>query len=285
MRRTPRARPLGLILLAALLPAACAVNSLDGSREGVASASATRIDTGRAVVDVENGQIELPLDRYFHSDQEMWAMEYASDLLMADCMEEEGLQFKALDYREQEVRTTRRYGIWRKVEALALGYRKPPDDAIRTEAMALNAGDPSPEWQARYQTCIKDQRLADLRVDAPPNGLEGLDSYELAMVSDDGAAAWRAWADCLEGQGLTPPSEGEWISRGWATANLERQISTAIADVDCKDSLNTVQVMADIEAEYQAGMLAGKEALYEEQSRLLDDALKRANEVIRAHGG
>ncbi|KHL02224.1 hypothetical protein LK10_13135 [Sinomonas humi] len=92
------------------------------------------------------------------------------------------------------------------------------------------------------------------------------------------------WLACIKAEGLTlDPANGEWgVARG--NSSKEQQIRDAVKDVRCKQKHSVMQRLSDIEAQYQAALMAPKEAQLAELAKAKQDALARARKVLAEHG-
>lgn len=236
---------------------------------------------GSAVVDPVSGTIELPLDRYGMTDTERRTLEYAFDVVVSECMAARGFEYAVIDRREIQVKSDWRYGVWVESEVAKYGYGFPTDPAT-AELEKLNSAEYPPGWHDANTECGHEGASV---VIAEPLTTEqqAFNYYDVVMASDQAEDVVREWKDCLDDQGVTPPNDG-WMPPEAEDAPTEQQIAIALVDVRCKDDVDLVERLADLEADAQQATLDEREAEFAEQRAAIDEALQAAQQLSSAGG-
>lgn len=213
------------------------------------------------------GQLKLPLDAYASNDAETYAVEDAQDILMRRCMNNLGLEWKALPRvpaRDIEPPNLRRYGVV-ATEAVHYGYHPPPDPLSvvrRDHAWNEREALPSAVQRAAYGPsgkggCLKAAQHQLVDDTAPPdyhafNQLTGT-ALDTSRHTTAVRRAVRGWHACMAKEGFDYPDPLSAAgSRRWNTAEpTPAERHTARADVACQRSVQLVTVWAAAETRIQ----------------------------------
>jgi hypothetical protein len=250
----------------------------------------------RAAVSESNAAVTFPVDAYIFSPEEWELVSSANAYLTEDCVRAQGRPLMGTP-GDLEVSEYRRYGPWvmRLVEVngwqpvkikradgiydsgVRYGPEGPPDDAVQAsrecrgqlEATGRLIPEMTPGWAATANTVVGE--LSD-------------QASRLTYQDPEYRQINSQWLECIKGEGLTPdPGYGEWgVSMG--NGSKEQQIRDAVKDVRCKQKFSVMQRLSDIEAQYQAALMAPKEAQLAELAKTKQGALTRARKVLAEHG-
>jgi hypothetical protein len=248
-----------------------------------------------AAVDESSASITLPMDAYVYSPEEWVAVSAANAYLIEDCVRAQGRPLREF-HGDFEVREERPYGPWVMKSAEVNGWERGTVRTIagRYDSGVRNNGEGDPDAYAAYQECESNLTASgNLLAELLPGQIAGETTvHGLIMMDANGLTAKdpeyreinRQWLGCIKAEGLTPdPSNGDW---GVAVGNSsrEQQIRDAVKDVRCKQKHSVMQRLSDIEAQYQAALMASKEAQLAELAKTKQDALAKASKVLAEHG-
>lgn len=257
---------------------------------GCAGSPARDHDDARARLDLVSGRIDLPLEAFAMSDEEVGIISEANALLVARCMDESGRDFPRA-YQDWEAASTfpdRRYGLWMLAEAELHGYEVPEAaDSAHVSALEDEFDD---GWWRDVERCYGDvERLPLMGVNTSPEVVSPVDqgmseSFGALLASDTFADARSEWLDCIRAEGLER-DEGSTVLVPQFPAAGEQQIRIATIDVTCKQHLNTVQRLADFETREQLAFIDQREADLREYRAEVDEVLERARAIIAEGAG
>ncbi|MFF3743066.1 hypothetical protein [Streptomyces kronopolitis] len=217
------------------------------------------------------GQLKMPLDAYASNDAETYAVEDAQDILMRRCMNNLGLEWKALPRvpsRDIGPPNLRRYGVV-AAEAVRYGYHPPPDPASvvrRNHAWDEREGLPAAVQRAAYGPsgkggCLKAAQHQLVGDTAPPdyhafNQLTGT-ALDASRHAPEVRRAVRGWHACMAKEGFDYPDPLSAAgSQRWNTAEpTPAERHTARADVACQQSAQLVTVWAAAETRIQRQLI------------------------------
>lgn len=256
-----------LRLGATVLVAALAACSVDGALPGEsASGEPSSVPLLKALVDEVSGTIALPADEFMLSEAEVRDVYSAHHVAMIDCLQAVGIE--SVEKRGRLIPDndmSRVYGLWRMADAERYGYIIPESDE-KLAALARNSeggsGISDAEMAARHE-CAKTPEL--VRFENPwPQGVwvKELSSARRAVrSSEEWNAVMADWETCLTTQGLDAEPDGivpigvdhDAVSRGEVTEN---DVRIAVADVTCKNEVDFIQRLADLEAAAQSPVIA-----------------------------
>lgn len=246
---------------------------------------------GVAEIDAEVGAIRLPLDGYNLSADEWDVVGTAQDTFLDGCFERAGygeyfspgdapfLQ----DSASRRARESDRYGVWRVTDVRAHGYASalamwgpPPDE----ESSGLPF---SEEMAAASRGCFG--AMLDAGLSWEPETATAAAPLGLPGVTDtpEGAPVVAEWEQCLQDNGVAPPIEddsGVLVPSGVWNASFDEQVRIGLVDVQCKDEVDLVQRLGDVEAAYQLAYLERGREWVQQYAALQQRALRAAEEYL-----
>ncbi|PPG30767.1 hypothetical protein C5E10_11565 [Pseudoclavibacter sp. RFBG4] len=238
------------------------------------------------LVDESTGQFVFPIDAYLMDTDALRSVDYANDILVQQCVTAAGGSYVATEPEQPGAQPAdRRYGLWDVAEAAQYGY-------------ALNVGEVSladPNESAGQDPTEADARILDgcvAEIDFLPSvGRGSLASrdqdpefylaanlmntaYALATADERWTAIDQEWEQCLIDAGLETVHDQESVPVSPVVPDdPELSLRTAVAEAECSVSVNRVQVLGDVESQYQA-------ALIDQQQAALDESLAEQKAVV-----
>lgn len=265
---------------AAVLLALCALTSCGAPDIG-------QFGDVKAELNYEDGTVTYPLDEYALTGNDARLVDSANAVLIERCMAQSGLDFPRANAEWRSIPPTpdRMFGLWSPRIAESYGYDLPPRDEALSE---LEAAKPESWWDA-YRSCHDSAELlpAMAPLTGDPNNPSPVDrGYRESFQNTRGSSAFEdaknAWIDCIAEQGLS--AEDGPILVPVLPEGREQQLRVAIVDVGCKESLGTMQQIADVMAQYQAAYIDAHEGELAEFRQQAVDALNAAKEVLATSG-
>ncbi|WP_411139337.1 hypothetical protein [Streptomyces sp. C10] len=251
-------------------------------------------------------QLRLPLDAYASTVAETHVVEDAQDILMRRCMNDLGMEWKALprvDAQDAEPPNLRRYGA-DEAEVVRYGYHPRPDPPSverRNRAWDEREALPAEVQRAAYGPsgkggCLKTAQRQLVGDTAPLdyrafNQLTGT-ALETSRRAPEVRDALRTWHACMAKAGFDYPDPFAAAgSERWETTEpTAAERATARADVACQKSAKLVTVWAAAETRTQRRLIRQKEnagRLHEAKARK-DRWMAAAHRVLdregRTHG-
>lgn len=235
-----------------------------------------------AVVDEGAGAITLPLDTVLLSRQEHAILESAREVYLARCLTDAGfgdtLELVGPVQVPPGNGNEARYGAWRLETLEQTGYQ------------VQEVRDPNRFWtsepaEAQRSACL-DETLAQ-GISYESDQIEALAPVGVTTFedTDDGRAVLAEWRQCLAAGGVEPPAEGEGMVPPAAVgASLDEQVRIGRIDIACKDELDVVQRLADVDAAEQVDYIARAGDLLE-QRRAIEQAALAASQAYLASQG
>jgi hypothetical protein len=240
-----------------------------------------------ATVDPHTGGIALPLDWFSVSALESRTIDYAVNLLLADCMEEAGYHLEAVDTTKSPVEASRRYGIWHEAEANRYGYDPVPPTAEQRRLQEMNSRPLSTAAEARHGTCMASPAIQELNLPMPFFKEPEFAMYRATIESDQGQRLVQGWRQCLKTEGIaTSDGYDDMWTPVHATGPDKTLRRIATADVRCKSQLNLVAGLADLESVAQATYIQRELTALLQYRQQVDAALSVASRIVsdRRHG-
>jgi len=243
-----------------------------------------------AELDPAKGFIVEPLDAYAMSFADTRLIESANDVLIDRCMRKAGYAnvLTRLDRSREHQAENRRFGIWSPQLAAAYGYGLPPRSDEGDDLLAAQSAAWGEVWKNCYRTT---ETLPALRYDSADafaqdsviavgeRGYNEADRY--ASEAPDWTRARHDWWSCLEKEGLTPrKGVEEWSPV--VPSDPEAAIRTATIDVACKQQVDFIPRMTDLETSYQAAYIAKHEAALETQRAAVRKVVQHAKAILRS---
>ncbi|WP_271395884.1 hypothetical protein [Neomicrococcus lactis] len=238
-----------------------------------------------ATLNAETMQIGFPVDAYGMSAEDRQIVGHAEAILIDRCMSAEGFGNPYLAYYQRDRGSEQfpdwRYGVWNAPYVAKNGIGKRGNEVDETKL---------PE--AQLSALVNCSRANTLRIiddsevvqGEPPTVLftASLRGFEAATSGDEGRKIRAEWVACLESVGFRPmPDERSMLVQVSGPEDSEEFLTAIVADAKCKDQLNTVQRLADIDANQQQAYLEQHEA---EAIASKDEAkavVERAQALIR----
>ena len=242
-----------------------------------------------ARLDAQDGQIILPLEAYAMTPAEEQEVAHANALLINDCLAEGGrTHLRATqDWDAIPALPDRRYGIWSRPDAEANGYELPqsPDaDELNAQEEALGE-----DWWGAFETCQSERELIPMMgintsMEMSPVDQGMNETFEAMIASSELATIKAEWTNCITTKGLAPNPDSTLLVPV-IPASKEEQLRVAAIDVECKESLNSVQPLADYEARLQMAYIDQRESELIAYRDQVDEVLAKAREVLATHEG
>lgn len=252
------------------------------------------ITPGIADVDSESSRVGLPLDSYLESITQTRLVMYAEDLQISECMSETGETFEPIDRRKlgtegDEVLT---FGLISPARAAEYGYGEPAPSALYQQLLDGNTVAQTDSWQNAFDACLRELRESEdedqSSSDLAERGRNG--ALGAAQVTDEWIAAKQEWQECLTGASgveFTEDDEGltGFFPDGVQDLPEEQQIRVGLSDVACKESLGTVQTLADIWGSYEQKFIDANEGALKTDAEDRDDRVQAAEAIIATPRG
>ncbi|MBO1751466.1 hypothetical protein J4G33_06575 [Actinotalea sp. BY-33] len=247
------------------------------------------------VVDHATGTVTLPLDELTRSARDEAVIQAAAELVTATCMAEAGFgeywEFAGvvMPTGPEDHGIDSPYGVWLADEVREHGYegtrsaldsprRGLPLDAPAREALEgchrapLEAG------------LFSDQSVADEWDAVAPRGVTP------TGYTEEARAIVEEWAACLRENDVDPPAQdGDRIPvgvpEGALGAPFEEQVRIGLIDVACKDRVDLVRRLAEIDAAEETAYLERGGREYLEERGAVEQAQLQVAEDVLADAG
>jgi hypothetical protein len=244
----------------------------------------------RAKLDPAAGTIQLPLDQYAMSARESDVVQHANALLVKGCMAKSGLEYPRAteNWDTKAVPQDRRYGLWSMDMAQKFGYDLPEDS--RSKAIDKIEATLPDSWWTAWNQCI-DQKVKQLPLMGELENAGHLSPVDSGIVeahnelvaSSTYSKVWSSWSDCITKAGLLPEKD-KGVMAPQLPKSVESQARAAVIDVGCKQKINAIQTLADIEAKYQMAYIDQNESALVAYRSKADTVLVHARQIIAASG-
>lgn len=292
-RRFVPSNKMAAILIPAFLLAGCvATNGATtvGAEPSLDDDTVGQFSSVIALLDRELGSITLPLDSYAMNRAEATQIEIANDILLDRCLRESGLRnpyLGKIDRTESPLIADRRFGPWTS-SVNQYGYELPPNPVADQIGNILVAQDQ--QYSDAEARCFEDTEFLPLltyddsqaNADESPISLGArgvVEAYGYAQASPDWQAARTDWWDCMRDQGVTPRTgPTDWAPE--IPADPEAAIRTAAIDVGCKDRVDLVQRLSNLEARYQAAFESEHLGALQAQRQEVEGLLETAASIL-----
>ena len=191
------------------------------------------------------------------SQHDLDIMMSAWDLARSRCMADAGYadNFVFAVTRTAQPDTSRIYGIWDPEDLRQHGYAGPalnPDDGEGSEIHVS-----TPAVDAAMQACADQVRPMGFIFE--PTSFDDIKpavGAESAVYTPEGQAVIAEWTACLEAHDVAAPDEeGSLQPAGMLSMSLPEQVRIGLIDIDCKESTDLRQRLADIDAGTQQAYL------------------------------
>lgn len=253
-----------------------------------------------AFLDRDTMDVVLPLDEYRLSPADDRLITEAMQTAIRTCVQSHGVNGLKPTPNGSEAEE-RPYGLWNSERAAEYGYDFPrPDNDVPTPPGGWS-DESDPDFNRAYESCHEELEPT-LASFVPPERERTTamdlrdDAYNLASDTPEWTAARDEWKRCIADQGLTPrEEETAWSSQQAfdilkepATGNSDdagkqEEIRIAVIEARCNESTRLTQRLADIEAQYQAALIAGHEATLNEEKEQAHAYAAAARDFLAEH--
>jgi hypothetical protein len=271
---------------------------------------------GHVIQNPTGADLTLPLDSYLALGEQSRTIEYAEQLLVGDCMEEQGFAYDVPPRPVEEpfALNQRRYGLIDAQQAAEWGYWTEPDSPEVAALVEANSQlrDEPPEAQQIFLGCLKGARK---EIDAERVDIEDNDfvydlanqSWQTSMADSRAQRAFDEWSDCMADQGYAhagTPREfsADWISRHQSADDAQQdegsaegvaedpsvvsedERAAASADVQCKQDVNLAGIWLAAETAYQQRLVDQNSERLSDIKHRLEKAVEQAADVVSGAG-
>lgn len=230
--------------------------------------------------DIES--IVYPLDKYSVSTDELNIIERAGSIKIQECMSENGYPIDLIGTFKDRISSAERpYGIWLMDTAQQFAYGRPEQDLGAPQLESK-----TPEFNHQWDSCLReaipssdygaDRNALTIQLAGKANSAARKDPQTVKLIEK--------WKSCLQSHGGSFDGTDPW-NPVEAMGDKETAIRIAVSDVQCKEDMNFVQQMADIESSYQATLIKENEAGLLAQRQTIEETLKGATEVVTTFSG
>ncbi|NKZ00868.1 hypothetical protein [Nocardiopsis alborubida] len=259
---------------------------------GLAACGARGDDGNGFLAEEEQARtLSLPFDEHTLSPFEMRTLRYAEDLLVRECMRENGMDWQVVPAPEEEGIDSahrRRYGVIETGVAELYGYQAPPAseheervERVREERQSL----PVTEYRAAHGDesrtgCLR-QAQQEMSAEVPATDDSLLNSYistgfDTSLRDPAVVDAFAAWSACMADRGFaySTPTEASQDPRWQDNVASAEETAVASADVACKETASVVRVWHGAEAAAQNDLIeehAGDFALFAQAKKVRMD--------------
>ncbi len=229
---------------------------LTGCSSGEAEAPAVK-----AKVDPASGSVTLPFDEYWPTPEDTGRLAHALNITLSACMRKHGFTYPAVRPPASLALTSwAAYGVWRMDDARRYGYDPPVPDAKSLREPVLTGAAAKQQEQ-----CLEAPEAKNLRLGTyyRPDVMQQYRFMQLPPVTgtEEGRKVVAEWRSCLDGKKVpVPPEPAEGVAMAWVSPEMEsktpeQRIQYAVADVTCKQQVDLVQRLADLEAAAQQAVV------------------------------
>ena len=241
-------------------------------------------ESARAIFDVENDKVILPLDTYNTDGKDEYYTK-ALELARKKCFAEHGQHYEMFVRTEGTGRNLgRTYGIWNVEHARKYGLYKRED----SNTLGLSSPAPSSDPEKDVSTeCY--QRASDemKQIGEIPFGSATYRRVETEAQSAAGDAQLKKslddeWKRCVKDKGLTPDSEmtvEEEKNIPQSAVASEEEIRIATIEAQCDRDIGRSQKLYDLQAQYQKPLVAKNQAALENELK----EFKRRDEQFKQY--
>lgn len=242
----------------------------------------------RGVVDREAGTITVPRwsdPPELRKDEAVWQTARAH--VRAGCMADRGFatgwEFTGPVTPEAAPAELRPYGAWLASDVRQNGYAFVHDDR------GLDLGPQEAAAWAECEDLLTVHGLARTPGGGPGAAGPYVPSQPGVLTTPEGAALRAQWAACLAESGLSASADDResLVPAGAVDAPSDEQVRIGLVDVACKDRLDLVQRLADLDAALSARFAAEHpEAVAAWRAEVERDrpVIERAREYLERHG-
>lgn len=241
-------------------------------------------ESARAIFDVENDRVILPLDAYNTDGKDEYYTK-ALELARKKCFDEHGQHYKMFVRTEGSGRNFgRTYGIWNVEYAQKYGLHEPNESNTLDLSSPAPSSDPGKDVSTECYQRASDEmaKIGEIpfgsatyrRVETDARNAAG--DQQLKKSLDD------EWKRCVKDKGLTPDSEmtvKEEKNIPHSTTPSEEEIRIATIQAQCNQDVGRSQKLYDLEAQYQKPLVAKNQAALENELK----EFKRRDEQFKQY--
>ena len=241
-------------------------------------------ESARAIFDVENDQVILPLDAYDTTGKDEYFTK-ALELARKKCFAEHGQHYEMFVRTEGSGRNLgRTYGIWNVEHAQKYGLHEPNESNTLDLSAPAPSSDPGKDVSTEcYQRASDEMKqIGEIpfgsatyrRLETDARNAAG--DQQLKKSLDD------EWKRCVKDKGLTPDSEmtvKEEKNIPQSTTPSEEEIRIATIQAQCNQDVGRSQKLYDLEAQYQKPLVAKNQAALENELK----EFKRRDEKFKQY--
>ncbi|MER7707807.1 hypothetical protein ABTX81_33555 [Kitasatospora sp. NPDC097605] len=249
--------------------------------------------------------LALPMAAYMENYPQRVTIDRAVGLLTRDCMARFGLSYDppAPDANPASIyddtNMVRRYGLTDRESAAKLGYglgtesyTPPPAPKMSAAQVAVFSGrvelkPDAPEAPPTFngipiprEGCRREARnKVGGILDTGLSGRLDNESFDTSKAAPEVQAALAQWSSCMAGKGYTvdlPENAFRLAPRNSSGAVGSAEITLALADVDCKESVNLVGVWFETESRIQRELIEKNQLALTEIRDRIEAAVKAA---------
>lgn len=241
-------------------------------------------ESARAIFDVENDRVILPLDAY-NTDGKDEYFTKALELARKKCFAEHGQHYKMFVRTEGSGRNLgRTYGIWNVEYAQKYGLHKSEDSNTLDLSSPAPSSDPGKDVSTEcYQRASDEMK----QIGEIPFGSSTFTRLETDARNAAGDRQLKKslddeWKRCVKDKGLTPDSEvtvKEEKNIRQSTVASEEEIRIATIQAQCNQDVGRSQKLYDLEAQYQKPLVAKNQAALENELK----EFKRRDEQFKQY--
>ena len=241
-------------------------------------------ESARAIFDVENDRVILPLDAY-NTDGKDEYFTKALELARKKCFAEHGQHYEMFVPTEGSGRNLgRTYGIWNVEHAQKYGLHE------RDESNTLDLSSPAPSSDPGKDVSTECYQRASEEMAKIGEIPFGSATYRRVETDVRNAAGDRQlkkslddeWKRCVKDKGLTPDSEmtvKEEKNIPQSTTPSEEEIRIAVIQAQCNQDVGRSQKLYDLEAQYQKPLVDKNQAALENELK----EFKRRDEQFKQY--
>jgi hypothetical protein len=276
---------------AEVVPAAPAPSSSVSAEPTPAETTSSSSESTHAVLDEDAGVIRMPIDDWAWSAEDYAVERTAVAHYVVGCLQDAGYEAEFLGPLPPDPGRDAGYGVWRIADAEAERYASVFPASEAELAGAGSAWDREAVPRSASRDCHQEALEAgltydplDFEVGSHPEAPEI--GYSDAMSTDAAQQVRAEWRDCLTARGVPVPTSPEagMVPDGVYAMALEEQIRIAAVDVECKQELDTVQQLADLDAALQAEYIEANRSFLTDRHAVEEEVLDSAWQYLDDQG-
>jgi len=245
-------------------------------------------ESARAIFDVENDRVILPLDAYDTTGKDEYYTK-ALELARKKCFAEHGQHYKMFVRTEGAGRNFgRTYGIWNVEYAQKYGLHEPNESNTLDLSAPAPSSDPGKDVSTEcYQRASDEMKqIGEIpfgsatyrRVENDVRNAAG--DRQLKKSLDD------EWKRCVKDKGLTPDSEmtvKEEKNIPQSTTPSEEEIRIAVIQAQCNQDVGRSQKLYDLEAQYQMPLIRKYQSQLEQERKAERERDEKFKQYVLEH--